>query len=109
MAEDVWTTGILTPVYQVAGRNPDNSVRFRRAPFDLLTWQSTSGGAPDTYVNTLGFETTNSAALALLDDHDAITVSQEFGWYRLNPVVVEPHQGNGRDDTWVALHSFGYL
>lgn len=109
MAEQVWTTGKLTPIYTPVGTNSDGSVRYRRAPFDLLQWASTPGGDAEVYVNTLGFQSTGAEDIGLLDDTDAITVSHEFGWYMLGRIVLEPHDGNGLDDTWASLNSFGYI
>lgn len=107
MAEQVWTTGRLTAVYQPAGTHAGGSARWRRAPFDLLTWASTSGGAPETYVSThVGFD---DGFPAVIDDSDAVGTGHEFGFYDFEAVIVEPHQGNGLDDSWKSLHSLGYL
>ena len=106
MAEQVWTSGRLTAVYQPVGIDAFGRERFRRASFDLLEWAPVAGAPVAVYVNTLGFSNTDSASIDL---NEAYMNGHEFGFYRLDSIVVEPHDGNGDDDTWVALHSFGYI
>lgn len=106
MAEQVWTSGRLTAVYQPVGRDGLGRERFRRAAFDLLEWAPVDGDPVNVYVNTVGSELPNSASADL---KEAFANGHEFGFYRLDSIVVDPHQGNGEDDTWVALHSFGYI
>ena len=110
MAESIWTAGKLTAVYQPAGRFSDGTTRFRRAPIDLMIWASDSSSSGDMYINTLGFERLSSASIGLIDDDaEAPQAGHEFGYYSMQPLIVDVHDGNGQNDGWPAVHMLGYI
>ena len=107
MAEAIWTTGKLIPVYQPVGRRANGERRYRRAPFDLLMWASVAGGDESLWINTLGFGGTDSSQVDLVNE--AHEVGHEFGFYHPGGVIVEPHEGSFNDDTWQSVQAFGYI
>lgn len=106
MAEAIWTTGKLIPVYQPVGIRANGERRYRRAPYDLLSWASTAGADEALYINTVGNPIASEPADVVNEAHE---YGHEFGYYGLGGVVVEPHVGNGSDDTWQAVQSFGFV
>ena len=110
MAETIWEAGKLNMVWQQVGtRTGTTERRFRRANFDVLQWSSVAGNAADFYVVPRWLGGVTPEEINLKGDIDASATGTEFGYYDLNDVIVEPFEGDGRSDTWKALHSFGYL
>jgi hypothetical protein len=107
MAEAIWTTGKLIPVYQPVGRRANGEQRYRRAPFDLLMWADQAGGDEVLWINTLGFGSIDSSQVDLVTN--AHEVGHEFGFYYPGAVIVEPHEGSLDNDTWQSVQSFGYI
>jgi hypothetical protein len=105
MAETVWETGKLRAVWHPIGKRANGEQRFRRANFDVLQWAST-GGAWDTYIVPLGTARITNADVTLLE---AERIGTEFGYYDIEPIVIDVHESDGRSDSWKALHSFGYI
>lgn len=105
MAENIWNKGKLTPIYYPVGKRENGEDRYIRAPFDLLKWQSTTSSTEDLYVLPLGFETIGAKDFTLAGQDERTRV--EFGYYSPEPIVLQQHEGDGKSDTWKALHSFG--
>ena len=106
MAEAIWTTGKLIPVYQPVGTRANGERRYRRAGFDLLLWSPTADGDESLWINTLGDRTDSSHVDLVTEAHE---VGHEFGFYTPGAVIVEPHEGSLDNDTWQSVQSFGFI
>ena len=105
MAESIWEKGRLREVFEPAGKRSDGERRYRRANFDLVEWASTPTGDPELYVAPLGFNRINDGQFNVpATDFNA---GAEFGFYSLWREIMEPHEADGKSDTWKALHYFG--
>ena len=107
MAESIWTTGKLIPVYQPVGTRANGERRYRRAGFDLLLWADTAGGDESLWINTRGSDQVDSSQVDLVTE--AHEVGHEFGFYTPGAIIVEPHEGSLSDDTWQSVQSFGFI
>lgn len=108
MAESIWEKGRLTAVYQQVGRREsDRARRFRRANFDVLEWASVEGQPEALYILPNSGDRATAADYNLKEQ--AENAGREFGYYTLDPMVVEVHEADGRSDSWKALHAFGPL
>lgn len=98
-----FTTGRLTAIYTPAGKDAAGQDRYARASFDLLEWADTSSSRRATYVVPIGTTRVDPGDVI---DSPAAEVGREFGYYTLNPLVIEPHTADG-SDSFIGLHSFG--
>ncbi len=104
MAESIWEAGKLRAVYNPIGRRENGERRFRRANFDVLEWKP--NGSRATYIVPLGITRIAASETNL---REAEGFGHEFGYYDLDPIIIEPHEGDGKSDSWMSLHAFGYL
>ena len=109
MAETIWEKGKLKAVYQPAGRRENGELRYRRANFDVLEWTAPGASRSDTFVVPLGLVRIVSADTNLNANDGDAQLGHEFGYYDPEITVVEPHEGDGRGDSWKSLHCFGYV
>ena len=100
---NTFSTGKLTAVYSTVGKRSNGETRYRREGYDVLSWDA-GGVDPETYIVPLGDRVSSGGA----NLNDA-QFGMEFGFYDLQPLVIEPHVANGSQDTWASLHSFGYV
>ena len=107
MAETIWEKGRLRSVFEPVGKRANGEVRYRRANFDVLEWASTATGDAELYVIPLGFGRIEPGQFNV-PVHD-FNSGSEFGYYTLWRDIVEPHESDGKSDTWKALHGFGAL
>lgn len=107
MAETVWTTGRLTPVYHPVGKRADGELMLKRANFDLMQWAAVPGGKVSTYITTLVGGGVASADVE--DENQGEQLGRIFGYYNLNAVIIEPYEMGGMTDNWMGVHSFGYM
>lgn len=101
MAESIWQKGKLNAVYVPAGMRANGSPRFRRANFDLLSWAASASGPESIYIATIGDRVSANAI-----NNAEENLGSEFGFYELEPIVIEPHQADG-SDSWIGLHTMG--
>lgn len=96
-----YDVGKLKAVY-----HPVGTYGYKRAMFDFLTWSPDGVAAPDNYVVPLGLN--RIAASDMNETNDRFEeYGREFGFYSLDHIVLEVHDGNGLQDTIVSLHTFG--
>ena len=101
----VWNSGRLHAVY-----NPvrvGNEILYRQANFSVLEWAPTASSRWGTYVIPNSIVDVDDNQLNDLVAHET-EVGTMFGYFSLDPIVVEPHQADG-SDSWVGLHTFGYV
>jgi hypothetical protein len=106
MAEAIWEKGTLRAVLQPVGRRENGEMRYRRALFDVLEWASVEGQPRETYILPRGIVAVTGTDVNALNEADEI--GREFGYYDAQPLIIEPHEGDGKSDSWRALHAFGY-
>jgi hypothetical protein len=105
MAESIWEKGRLTAVFQQVGvRSDDGKKRFRYANFDVLEWASVDGNPPVLYILTAGGDSLTAPDINLKEDEKA---GREFGYYQLDPLIIDACEADGKSDSWRSLHSFG--
>lgn len=97
-------TGRLTAIYNQVGNDAAGQPRYVRANFDLLEWASTSSSRRETYVVPLGIERIASEDVQVQNEFQ---LGREFGYYQIEPLVLDQHQHNGLTDNWIGLHGFG--
>lgn len=106
MADSIWQTGKLTMVMHPVGkREADQSPRYKRALFDVLSWTKPGQSLQEIYVLPIGFEATRYN-IAGQQEHQ---LGMEFGFYTGDVMVIEPHESAGQNDGWLGCHCFGYL
>lgn len=107
MAESIWEAGRLREVFEPVGRRANGELRYRRAKFDVLEWAKTATSDAELYVVPSGFNRIEPGQFNVpLDDKNA---GSEFGFYSIGAHVIEPHEADGKSDTWKALHGFGAI
>lgn len=108
MAESIWEKGRLRQVFEPVGRRPNTGeTRYRLARFGVLEWASTENGDAELYVLPEGFDCAQPGQFNVTPDDR--NTGAEFGYFALGAHVIEPHEADGRSDTWKALHSFGVI
>jgi hypothetical protein len=79
--------------------------RYRRAQFDILFWDSDSAGTEEQYINVPAQVQIDSTEIN--EAGRDFELGNFFGFYGGKRNLVDP-SGNGDDETWLGLHSFGY-
>ena len=106
MADNIWQQGRIQEIVYTAGKDSNGNTRYVKASYEILHWGSTSGGIVEDYVIPKGFFADPVAGLNIAGFQDEQAKS-EFGYYTPDRIVIEPHEADGKSDSWKALHSFG--
>ena len=113
MASLLFENGTIREVWHPMGEL-NGQPRFKKANWEVLDWASTSAGSVERYIVPVGFVRFTDADLNDIVSprtaaSDAIDVGQEFGFYSFDRFIIEENESDGKKDSFIALHSFGYL
>jgi hypothetical protein len=107
MARGQWESGLARLVFVPCGRDDNGVMGYRIAPFEVLTWASVPGAAPETYIVSAGIVTIVASEFNLGNAEPQ--VGQEFGYYERGVYVTDVHLGDGTNDGVFSLHQFGQV
>ena len=103
----VWQSGRLKAVFSQVGTDSNGVERFVRNRFDVLRWVAPGRTLIEDWVVA---PTADAVPPGIADSISAVQEearSQDFGFYDLEPFIVEQHRSLGGDDGIFAVHFFG--
>ena len=107
MSLNVWQSGRLRAVFSPAGVYANGGARYARNNFDMLKWQEPGATKASEWVVSPTADSvppgTEITAGDLLDEG----LAQDFGFYDLVPLLLEPFRTTGEGDSAQDLHFFG--
>jgi hypothetical protein len=107
MSLNQWQSGKLQAVFSPAGVHENGEARYARNNFDILKWQEPGASRAVEWVVSPTADSVPPGeeinAGDLLDEG----LAQEFGFYELVPLLLEPFRNVGQGDSVQDLHFFG--
>ena len=107
MSLNVWQRAQVRAVYSPAGIFANGQKRYARNPFDILKWKDPGATTATEWVVSPTADSvppgTEIDAGDILDEG----LAQDYGFYELVPLLLEPFRTVGEDDGVQDLHFFG--
>ncbi len=115
MALNKWQRAKITSVFSPVGTHSNGDVKYIRRKFDVMRWKKPGGTEDETFVVSPTAD--SSPPISLLENanrpglRDVVDegLSQDFGWYTADRLVVALNHDpkNGDDENLLDFHFFG--
>ena len=115
MALNIWQRARITAVYSPVGTHSNGDVKLTRQNFDILKWTPPGGTADETFV--VSPRADSHSPIGIIENHARANstnvldegLTQDYGWYTPEPLVVDFNRNskNGDDENLLDFHFFG--